>query len=206
MKLTVKNQTINLPDEFTEAVEKGKGIPGMNDEAVQASAENGQAAAYIAVNVIEPDDTGVRSTKAELIEIMNGRLNGDSGLISVEDGITDGLNLYNYSVTKRYDRDTGRNVYFFGGVIQSKEYQFGITGLFTENAEIGKRAEYARNIALEKGWITEDGEGWEFYPYSRIKRNCFPMDFSDFEYFDRHFPDHALSWLRRTAEYLIKNN
>lgn len=206
MKLEVKGKTLNIPDEFEEQVEKGKGIPGMNAEAVQVSAVNSEATAYIAVNLIEPDALGVRSAKGELIEIMNGRLNGDSGLISAEDGITGELNLYNYSITRRYDSKSNRNVYFFGGVLQNREYQFGITGLFIESGELGKRAEYVRKLALEKGWITEDGEGWEFYPYSAGKKNCFPMNFSDFEFFDEDFPDHALSWLRRTADYLIKNN
>ena len=87
---------------------------------------------------------------------------------------------------------------------------FFVLGAFKEIGITGTRDSLVYTMMLQGDTVKreKDGfiKGWARDPYDETFTKGFLMNMSEDEKYDKHFPDHPLSELRRLKDFILQNN
>ncbi len=143
-----------------------------------------------------------------VIDGIHEALGEDQGLIEVESDVTAAGRRFLYSVVKTLQKPDGVQ-YCLTMHLDYMNYAFQIQGFFDETGRTGVRDTMVYLLLSKEGAvrITEDGiEGWCADPYDPVyKRGCL-MNCSERKSFDKEFPQHPLTELRRFVKELADLN
>lgn len=166
---------------------------GWEDEGTYAVASIGSMARCESLFVVEDVVAGMRAC-----------LERNQGLIAVDAGKTDSGVLYCMTLVK-----TG----FDFGVQYTLSLQLdyadtvaSVTVFAEENGMTGVRDGLVLAGCKNQDLVGEDLEGWSIDPFEDHPVDGFPMNLSEIDGLDEHFPTHPLSELRSFARFIVSHN
>lgn len=134
------------------------------------------------------------------------------GLIDVKNGTTFKNNKYVVIIKKmkvQRDKDipVDQVVYMLNMNVEFNGKIKFVNGSFAETGCTGIRESVILNsLANECGSMDEALKHWSFDPYDESIKEGFLMNVSEYEKFDKQFPEHPLSKCRELIESIINNN
>ena len=138
-----------------------------------------------------------------LILRIHQTLEDTQGLVEVGNGITDDGNRYIYSILKSI-LDSGGTSYKVKLHIDLYDCCLELLGTFNEIDNIGRREREIREVLDQKGWLNRNGnQKWNADPYSSNYEHPILRNFSEKEGFDKHYPGHPLSILRKMVKTVV---
>ena len=139
--------------------------------------------------------------------VVNGihdALADDQGLVEVTNGTIGDWGRYIYSVVKTAGQPSGVQ-YCLTLHLDVNGEQAAIQGFFSERGVTGMRDATVFEQCVRAGTINPpDMNGWTFDPYDPKRRRGFLMNQSERAEYDRAFPMHPLTELRKMVRFLVQ--
>ena len=150
--------------------------------------------------------------RESLINELRQELDAASGLIEVTAGKAKNGGKFIYFI-KKIANDLeipSGNTYLLSLNVQVGGEIFFVLGAFKEIGITGTRDSLVYTMMLQGDTVKreKDGfiKGWARDPYDETFTKGFLMNMSEDEKYDKHFPDHPLSELRRLKDFILQNN
>ncbi|MBR3164099.1 hypothetical protein IKF15_02240 [Candidatus Saccharibacteria bacterium] len=203
MNVVIENIAIELPDRYRQIETNINDAPG----AYSFIRQTPTMACIVSLYVITTDKHIPFDDVPSVISGLHHNLADNQGLIEVNAGTTPLKRKYLYSITKTRNQAGIQYALTFqlGMFAGGRLIQIEIYG--NELASFGLREEAVYTIAKRNGKIGTDGlTGWENDPYDPSFRHGFLMNLSESSFYDKVFPDHPLTEIRRLKDDLVADN
>ncbi len=166
-------------------------------------AETGESSIFMTVAPIEGAGTMPFDNPTAVVNGIHGALADDQGLVEVANGTIGDCGRYIYSVVKTAGRPSGVQ-YCLTLHLDMGGERTAIQGFFSERGVTGMRDATVLEQFVRAGTISPpDMDGWTFDPYDPKRRRGFLMNQSERAEYDRAFPMHPLSELRKMVRALV---
>lgn len=201
MKIKVKNLNVKIADGFMK-------MNSMPDDPADSVVYGNECSTMTSFMLLFPisKEKAMPFGKPELI--INGihdSLADNQGLIEVNSGRTKCGIDYIYSIIKTKNQPSGVQ-YTLRGHFNYKHEPLEILAFFDEAGITGQRDAIIFGLARRENIIDENMNGWIADPYSADYKKGFLMNLSEQREYDKHFPGHPLTELRKFIDFFIENN
>ena len=161
------------------------------------------ATIFMTVAPIEGDGAMPFDNPTAVVNGIHGALADDQGLVEVANGTIGDCGRYIYSVVKTAGQPSGVQ-YCLTLHLDVNGEQTAIQGFFSERGVTGMRDATVLEQCVRAGTVSPpDMDGWTFDPYDPKRRRGFLMNQSERAEYDRAFPMHPLSELRKMVRALV---
>lgn len=140
---------------------------------------------------------------SDVVAGMRGCLGQNQGLVAIEEGETSACVPYRETLVKT-SIEFGVQ-YTLSLQLDCDTSVVSLTAFAEENGTTGTRDSFIFASCQNQG-IVNGFEGWNIDPIEDHPVDGFPMNLSELEDFDEHFPMHPLSELRSLARFVLKRN
>ena len=202
MKASISTIEIEIP----EIYQKMKSLPNDPSDSVSYGMQNDNTMAFMLIFPIEPEQAMPLHAPQIIIDSIHGFLKDNQGLISVFAGKTRGGKKYAYSIVKSAKQPSGIQ-YILTFQIQYPSKVLNIQAFYDEIGMTGLRDSIVYEIAAREGKvILGTFDGWMNDPYDPDYKKGLRMNLSESEEYDKMFPNHPLSVLRRFIQAVKRHN
>ena len=193
MKVSIDTIEIEIP----EIYQKMKSLPDDPPDSASYGMQNNNTMAMMLLFPIEPEQAMPLHAPQIIIDSIRGFLKDNQGLIRVSAGKTRGGKKYVYSIVKSAKQFFGVQ-YILTFQIQYPSKVLNIQAFYDEIGVTGLRDNIVYEIAEREGKVTLGSfDGWMNDPYDSNYKKGLRMNLSESEEYDKMFPNHPLSVLRR---------
>lgn len=213
-KEAMDNRIFQISDEYKKIphIFKKDELPFPMKNVILYDMKTEESAATIIVSDVSSEYAIDFEDSKKVIDELHADMNEQDniGLIAVKNGTTVKNNRYVAIIKKmkvQQDVPVDQFVYMLNMNVEFNGKIKFINGSFVETGCTGIRESVILNsFANEYGSMDEALKHWSFDPYDESIKTGFLMNTSEYEKFDKQFPEHPLSKCRELIESIIDNN
>ncbi len=200
-KIKIKDRNVQIVDEYPQL----DSVPDAPPDSTVFGTETDTMRCVIMLFPIEPDKTMPFGKQKKVIDSIQQYLNDGQGLIEVETGKTKSGSRFVYSIVKTKLEPFGVQ-YTLRAHVDHLNGPIEILAFFEESGTTGLRDSVVYTIARKQNLVDQNMKGWMKDPYTPSYNKGLLMNLSEQRKFDRHFPGHPLTELRKYIDFFIENN
>ena len=213
-KEAMDNRTFQIPDEYNKIphIFKKDELPFPMKNVILYDMKTEESEATIIVSDVSSEYSIDFEDSQRVIDELHSNMKEQDniGLIAVKNGTTVKNNRYVAIIKKmkaQRDVPVDQVVYILNMNVEFNGKIKFINGYFAESGCTGIRESVILNsLANEYGSMDEAFKHWSFDPYDKLIKAGFLMNVSEYEKFDKQFPEHPLSRCRELIESIIDYN
>lgn len=201
MKIKIGKMKATIPDEY----QRLKPLPDDLPEQISFGGQTENALALVRAYPVAMERAMPFNSPQTVINWIHDALSEDQGLIEVSAGKTKGGKPYIFSIVKTRQQPSGMQ-YVLTLHMRFPSDILEIQAFFEEYGMTGLRDTIVHEIERREGNVGDGFEGWMRDPYDPEYTKGIRMNLSEFPKYDKMFPNHPLSVLRRFVEDVRENN
>lgn len=210
MKDATKKTSVGIPSKYEKIQKKLPSDMELPKDAVAYEMTNENTNALLICFQVSEEVSMDFDDPEGIINSLHENMDEHAGIIEVKSGVAKNGGKYVYHIMKHATSPENGlpmgNTYTINLNIQiGNTIQF-VNGSFEECGTTGMRDNAVYVILRNKNIVKEDFESWSADPYDKEYQKGFLMNLSEDAKFDKMFPSHPLSEVRRLAGFIIGTN
>lgn len=203
-----KSAAVTLPTKYERIKKKLPTDMGLPKDAAAYGMVNDNTNALVVCFSVSEESSMKFDDSEGLIKELHGLMDENSGIIEVASGVSSNGGKYIYHILKHSTEpgEPSGNTYTLNLNIQIGESIQFVNASFVEIGTTGLRDATIYSLLPNDETVKIGFEGWSADPYDADYKNGFLMNLSEQKQYDKMFPTHPLSEIRRLAEYIVGMN